>query len=76
MKQLTKRLVKKALQAELSHHLQTECAVADEATPPEPRRNTRNGFSKKTVQADLGQLQIQVPRDRHSEFEPVLVKKG
>lgn len=47
--------------------------------PPDdtlPRRNSRNGFSKKTVQADFGQVELQIPRDRLSEFEPIWVKKG
>ncbi|AEE91089.1 transposase [Tepidanaerobacter acetatoxydans Re1] len=37
--------------------------------------NSRNGYSKKTVQGSLGELEIQVPRDRQGEFEPQLVKK-
>lgn len=77
LKQLTKRLVEKALQAELSHHLQQN---NNPSTPgaelPRERRNSRNGFSKKTVQAELGELELQVPQDRFSQFEPVLVKKG
>ena len=76
LKQLTKRLVEKALQAELTHYLQLDPACTEVEPAPEQRRNTRNGFSRKTIQAELGQLQIQVPRDRHSEFEPALVKKG
>lgn len=77
LKQLTKRLVEKALQAELTHHLQHHHnSQIAEAQPPQERRNSRNGFSKKTVQAELGALELQVPRDRFSQFEPVLVKKG
>src|SRR6478672_1672999 len=69
LKQLTKRLVEKALQAELTHHLHLHHSPqAAEAEPPKERRNSRNGFSKKTVQADCGALELQVPRDRLSQF--------
>jgi len=37
--------------------------------------NNRNGHSEKTVQTDTGPLELKVPRDRNSEFEPQLVKK-
>jgi len=37
--------------------------------------NSRNGRSKKTILADYGELQIEVPRDRNNEFEPQIVKK-
>ncbi|NJO76795.1 MAG: IS256 family transposase [Leptolyngbyaceae cyanobacterium RM1_406_9] len=70
LKQLSKRLVERVLQSELSHHLAQ--AESDPQSPP----NSRNGYSAKTIQADFGQVEIQVPRDRQSEFEPILVKKG
>jgi len=80
LKQLSKRLVERALQAELSHHLEQEhqqtLQPKSETAEDEPLRNSRNGYSAKTVQGDLGQLPIQVPRDRQSTFEPVLVPKG
>lgn len=37
--------------------------------------NSRNGYSKKTVTSNLGDLEIDVPRDREGEFEPQVVKK-
>ena len=37
--------------------------------------NSRNGYSKKTVTSNLGDLEINVPRDREGEFEPQVVKK-
>jgi putative transposase len=39
-------------------------------------RNRRNGTSKKTIKGEFGQTQIEVPRDRNSEFEPQLIAKG
>ncbi len=41
-----------------------------------PTRNRRNGHSKKTIKGEFGEAQINVPRDRNSEFEPIIVKKG
>ena len=38
--------------------------------------NTRNGASAKTIQGKRGQMQIEVPRDRQSQFEPQIIKKG
>jgi len=37
--------------------------------------NSRNGKSKKKVTSDLGEFELEVPRDRDSEFEPQVVKK-
>ena len=71
LKQLTKRMVERALEAEMSDHL------GYEAYAPEGRGtgNSRNGKTKKTVQSDAGQFEIEVPRDREGSFEPQLVRK-
>lgn len=80
LKQLTKGLVERALKAELSHHLEQETAeaAADEAANIGVRRarNSRNGSSKKTVITEQGKLPVDIPRDRYSTFEPLLVPKG
>ena len=71
LKLLTKKLVERALQAEMADHLghgKNE-AVAN------PAGNTRNGKSKKTLKGDFGELPIEVPRDRHGSFEPQIVTK-
>ncbi len=42
-----------------------------------PKTNKRrNGHSKKTIKGEFGEAEIAIPRDRTSEFEPILVKKG
>lgn len=71
LKQLAKLLVEKALDTELTHHLGHERheAVANASG------NTRNGKSKKTLKGEFGELPIEVPRDRHGSFEPLLVPK-
>ena len=71
LKQLTKLLVERALDAELTEHLGHE---RNEAVS-NPVGNTRNGKSKKTLKGDFGELPIEVPRDRHGSFEPQLIPK-
>jgi putative transposase len=71
LKQLTKLLVERALDAELAEHLghgKNE-PVANDAG------NTRNGKSRKTIKGDFGELPIEIPRDRHGTFEPQLIPK-
>jgi len=48
---------------------------ADSPTPPAGARNRRNGRSKKTVQGELGDIPLDIPRDRHGTFEPQLIPK-
>ena len=71
LKQLTKRLVEKALQAELSEHLGHDRHEAVANTSG----NTRNGKSKKTLKGEFGELPIDIPRDRLGSFEPQLIAK-
>ena len=76
LKQLSKRLIERALAGELTHHLDRESQESSD--PPQPqseRRNSRNGFSKKTVHSQQGDMNLSIPRDRNGEFEPVLVPK-
>ncbi|ALS25090.1 hypothetical protein JCM16163A_48560 [Paenibacillus sp. YK5] len=37
--------------------------------------NSRNGYSKKTIKTKFGNTELQIPRDRNSEFEPQVIKK-
>lgn len=69
LKQLSKRLVERALAGELSHHLAASKSNLDQPS------NSRNGHSKKTIQSEQGPLALQIPRDRDGSFEPVLVPK-
>jgi len=71
LKQLTKALVERALNAELTHHLGYEKNDAD----GRGSGNSRNGVSRKTVTGDFGEVEIEVPRDREGDFEPQIVGK-
>jgi hypothetical protein len=66
LKQLTKRLVERALEVEMAEHL----GHAKNEPVANPRGNTRNGKSKKTLKGDFGELPIDIPRDREGSFEP------
>ena len=67
---LTKQVLEAALDAELTEHLGHEPGGV-----PGPGGNVRNGHSAKTVRTDVGDVRIQVPRDRAGEFEPAIVPK-
>ena len=72
LKQLTKALVERAMEAELTTHLGYE--------KHDPvgygSGHSRNGTSKKKLKGDFGEIDIAVPRDRHANFEPKIVPKG
>ena len=68
---LTRRLLNRALEAELSEHLGYEAGQA----PPGGAGNARNGRPGKTVLTDQGPLRIRSPRDRNGSFEPQIVQK-
>ena len=61
LKQLTKLLVEKALEAEMADHL----GHGKNEPVENLAGNTRNGKSKKTLKGEFGELPIEIPRDRH-----------
>ena len=61
---LKKALAERVLNAEMDHHL-----VNGDGG------NTRNGYGKKTVVTDTSRLELDVPRDRQSSFDPQLIAK-
>ena len=71
LQRLTKRLVERALAAELTDHLGYEHGAA----PPGGVGNARNGTTPKTVHTGHGSVRIEQPRDRQGSFEPQIVKK-
>jgi len=69
LREMTKNLVERALQAELTAHL------SNQKTLNESRCNSRNGYGDKKLITDNGSFDIKTPRDRNSSFEPILVPK-
>src|SRR6266516_3344658 len=70
--QLTKRLVERAMSAELTEHLGYE----PHQEPPGGTDNTRNGSTPKTLATEHGSVRIDTPSDRKGTFEPQIVRKG
>jgi putative transposase len=71
LSQLTKRLVERALEVELTDHLGYE----PHQEPPGGTGNTRNGSTAKTLVTEQGEVRIETPRDRNGTFEPQIVRK-
>ena len=72
LKQLTKAILERALESELTHEL----GYKKHSPTGRNGSNSRNGKSSKTLKTDHGDLELSIPRDRNSEFEPQIVKKG
>src|SRR6202045_3073931 len=72
LKQLTKAIRERALQAELTDHLGFE--KHDPAG--HHSGNSRNGSGRKALKGDFGELELETPRDRQASFEPKIVAKG
>jgi len=72
LKQLTKAVLERAMQAESTDHLGYEPhdAAGDNSG------NSRNGKSRKTLKGDFGDLPLEVPRDRNATFDPKIIPKG
>src|SRR5436305_13352265 len=71
LKQLTKALVERAMNAELSHHLGYEKHSAE----GRGSGNNRNGKSRKKVQGEFAAGEIEVPRDRNGTYDPKEIAK-
>jgi putative transposase len=71
LKQLTKAVLERAMDAELTHHLGYEKGEAS----GRGSGNNRNGQSRKTIQGDFGAIEVATPRDRNGSFEPKILPK-
>jgi putative transposase len=72
LKQLQKRLLEKAMGAELTVHL----GYGKHDPAGKNSGNSRNGTSPKTLKGEFGNLELATPRDRNGSFEPQIVAKG
>ncbi len=69
LKELHSAALEAMLQGEMDHHLGYEKHAQNSST------NARNGSSSKHVKTEFGKSKIQVPRDRNSSFEPIVIPK-
>ena len=72
LQQITKAVLERAMQAEMSEHL------GYERHDPAGNNsgNSRNGVSRKKLKGDFGEIEIETPRDRNGDFEPQMVRKN
>lgn len=73
--EFVKMLTAETIQAALDAELDNELGYSKYDYKNKQTTNSRNGHSVKTVQGSMGEMEIQIPRDRDGEFEPQLVKK-
>ena len=71
LKQSFGKVIQSMLEAEMTEHL----GHSKYEYTKESKENYRNGSSKKKVKSNLGELELEIPRDRNGEFEPVIVPK-
>jgi len=74
MKEMFRDVIQTAMEVELDEELGRErCqrSTQPEGTP----RNYRNGYSRKRVKTQLGEVDIKIPRDRNGSFEPKIIGK-
>ncbi len=65
--ELKKAFAERALNAEIDHHLDNG--------EEDGRPNSRNGYGRKSVLTETGKIELEVPRDRLSTFDPQLIAK-
>ncbi|WP_240422244.1 transposase, partial [Paenibacillus periandrae] len=70
-----KDLFAETLQEMLEAEMDTQLGYDKYDTKNKQTPNSRNGKSKKTITSEYGEQEIQVPRDRQGEFDPLVVKK-
>lgn len=72
---MLKEMFADTLQEMLEAELDTELGYPKNGSKPEGGSNRRNGHTKKSVRSQYGELDIDVPRDREGDFEPMVVRK-
>ncbi len=72
MKGMFADVLEQTLQAEMDNHLGYAHA---KRTTAEDKKNYRNGSVKRTMKTQLGEVEVNVPRDRNGEFEPQIIGK-
>ena len=72
MKKMFRDVIQTVMEVEMDEELGRErCQRSETSSAP----NYRNGYTKKTVKTQLGEVDIKVPRDRNGSFEPKIIGK-
>ena len=76
MKEMFRDVLQQVMESELEAQLGYEKSQRQSESAVEPgTRNYWNGYSKKTVKTQLGEVEVKVPRDRNGEYEPQIISK-
>ncbi len=71
IKEMFADVLQEVLEAEIDAHLGYDrYEISEKSTD-----NIRNGYSKKTVKSEPGNVELNMPRDRNGEFEPKIIPK-
>ena len=74
MKEMFRDVIQQVMEVELDEELGRERCQRRDPESEQPR-NYRNGYSKKKVKTQLGEVDIKVPRDRNGQYEPKIISK-
>ena len=74
VQRLVKDVLENILEAEMDEHLGRDKYQRQSDIEP-GERNYRNGYIQKNLRSSFGDVDLDIPRDRKSEFEPQIVKK-
>jgi len=75
IQEIMKEMMRQVIEAGLVGELDEELGYTRYDYRNKETENSRNGYSKKTMHTSLGDMELEVPRDRNGEFEPVLIPK-
>ena len=75
VQEVLKEMFKDVLQEMLEAELEEELGYSKYDWKNKPGKNSRNGHFRKQVKSSYGQMELKIPRDRESQFEPVVVAK-
>lgn len=76
IQEMLRDLLGDTLQGMLEAELDTELGYSKYDYSAKETDNSRNGYSKKNVISSMGEISLDIPRDRKGDFEPQIVKKN
>lgn len=75
LQKLFKDVMQQLLEAEMEETIGRGKYERNSEYYEDEEKNYRNGYSKKNVRSSFGNVELNIPRDRKAEFEPIAVKK-
>ena len=75
IKDMLKELLGETIQTMLEGEMEEELGYSKYNYDEKNTENSRNGYSPKSVRSEYGEIELNIPRDRHNEFEPKIIPK-